>query len=134
MGRGSSLIWSCLQVTGGGSTDQATSASNTDNEAWAQASGNAAASRRATLEPALLAGQLLPSGSAAAHDGSCPWEAGSGSGLEQPSTNPLEMAGQEAAALGAQAAARQAAVVGQLRAQSAEPWDSAWNLVPFQVT
>ena len=43
---------------------------------------------------------------------------------EQASTNLLEMAGQEAAALGAQAAARQAAAVGQLRAQSDEPGDS----------
>lgn len=54
-------MWSCLQVTGGGSADQAASASDTDHEAWARASGKAAASRRATLEPALLAGQLLPS-------------------------------------------------------------------------
>ena len=43
---------------------------------------------------------------------------------EQASTNLLEMAGQEAAALGAQAAARQATAVGQLSAQSDEPGDS----------
>ena len=44
---------------------------------------------------------------------------------EQVSTNQLEMTGQEATALGAQAAARQAAAIGQLSAQSAKAGDSA---------